>query len=251
MTKKDLNDDLKSPDLFISTADKLGHWMQKNKEVIYLVVGTVVVLSVGYLGYSQWHEHHEMSAQKELYSVESKVNKITEELRNPKTDKDTDSTTNSKQKTIDEVYGQTLADYNSKIKDLLGTKASYIGSIDLASIYMDFSKFEEAKEILNTAFNSAKGDGFFEGLIGIQLGTVQLELKNSDEAKKHFQSILDNEKLQYLHPEAMLKLGITEFSFGDKTKGKELLTRVSQEFSASESGKSAKILLRNIELQGN
>jgi predicted negative regulator of RcsB-dependent stress response len=252
VTKKLGKDDIKGPDSFIATSDVVGLWIQKNRKLVFSVLGGLLVIGAAAGGWSWYLKFRETRAQEALYEVESKIYKIQADLLSKNestTQKDgKDTKIKASDKNIDSDYGSLLGDFDTKIKSNMGSKAALIGSIQLASIYMEYENFDKAHQILKEISPTAGKNGVFFGLVQMQLASVLAAMNKQEEAKALYDQVLKDKGSSFLHSEAILKLGLMEEKLGRLDQAKTHYLRASQEFSATDAGKAAKAYLRLIEL---
>ncbi|MCC7404852.1 MAG: hypothetical protein IT288_10690 [Bdellovibrionales bacterium] len=248
MSKKLTKEDIKGPDAFIATSDKLGRWIEKHKVTVFGTLSAALLIGAGLVGWEQWTLYRERSAQNALYAIEAKVKKKQDEIAKAEQEK-----VAKKEARADRVlatdYGPLVDEYQAKIGELAGSKAAAISAIHLAALYMDYQEFEKAHALLTQQLGNTRQGSTFYGLLHMQLGTALAALNKHEDAKREFNLVVGDSTAQFLHAEAVLKLGLTEEMLGNVDQAREHYNRASQEFSTTDAGKTAKAYLRLLSME--
>ncbi|MCB0365641.1 MAG: hypothetical protein H6624_04410 [Bdellovibrionaceae bacterium] len=248
MSKKLSKEEVRGPDAFVATSDKVGKWIEKNKVPVFSIIGALFVIGGIKVAWDQWAGYREKSAQEALYTVEAKIKKKQEEIA-----KELEAKKEKKEpaadRSLEADFGPLLSEYSSQINDLKGSKASLIASIHLAALYMDYKEFEKAKAFLAEQLPRVGKSGTFFGLLHMQMGTALAATGKNEEARSEFEMVVKDPGSAFLHAEAVLKLGLAEEILGNVDKARDHYNRASQEFSATDAGKTAKGYLRLMNLE--
>lgn len=247
MSKKLSKEEVRGPDAFISTSDKVGKWIEKHKVPVFSVFGALLIIGAANVAWTKYSGYREASAQEALYSIEAKIKKKQADIAKEQTENKDKAP--AAERNLEADFGPLLGEYGSKIKDLQGSKASLIGALHLAALYMDYRDFEKAHGFLADVVSQAGKTGTFFALLHMQYGTALTALEKHEEAKGEFQLVLNDPGSSFLHAEAVLKLGLVEEKLGNMDQAREHYTRANQEFSATDAGRTAKGYLRLMELE--
>ena len=247
----------------MALSEKVSQWIEKNKVPIFSLLGIFLALGLISVGWKQFFDYQERSAQSALYLIEAQIKKkqeeISKEVAGAKDEDKTNKRGGAKDKkspspgrNLEVDFGPLLEEYAAKIKELKGRKASLIGAIRLAALYMEYGDFEKAQSLLTDMARgvSPAGKPFF-GLIYMQSGTALMATAKYEEARAKFQMVLDDPDSSFLHAEAVLKLGLVEEKLGNLEKAREHYTRAKQEFFSTDAGRTAQSYLRLIKSDGS
>ncbi|MCB0362899.1 MAG: tetratricopeptide repeat protein [Bdellovibrionales bacterium] len=244
---------------FIATSDRVGHWIEKHRKVVFSLIVGLVVIGGAFAAWKTYCSYREKQAQDSLYPYQARIEKIqaevlkkdAEEKAKKKSEKDTlkESQDNQSKDSLTADFGSLPDEYLKEISKYKGAKAGLISAIQLAALFMDYDNYDKAYEVLNQVLVSTGTKGVFFGLVHMQMGTVLGALNKYEEAKKFYDKVLKDKESEFLHSEAVLKIGLAEEKLGNREQAKAQYERASQEFASSEAGKSAKAYLRLMELE--
>jgi predicted negative regulator of RcsB-dependent stress response len=209
-----------------------------------------------YLAYAQYQSAQEKNAQEEYFAIQKRIETITEanakaeeELRAKDGDakKDTkkvEKTAAAKTataKTPEELkkqYGEVITTAESFIQNHAQRKASVMAALQVAGLATTYSDLELAQKTLATVVSWPDKKELFYGLVRSQLGSVLLDLKQTAEAARYFQEIVDNKAQTYFHPHALLR--VAQMELGDFEKAEATFTRVETDHPTTQAANQAK-----------
>lgn len=220
----------------VSFADKLTKIIQTNFKAIVGVLVLGGLIGAVFVGYSYYNESKEVKIEAELYSVRSTLN---EKIRT-----DSVATDPKDQKTkkpnFDEIKGLT-DQLETAILKHSSSKAAVSSAIELSAIYSDFKKFDLAKNILEKVDTST---GLLGTLAKHQLATVLFELKDFEKAISTFDKVIKSKDQGFLHPDALLKKGVSYYKLGQLDKAKAVFEQVAEEYTGKDSAETSEKYLR-------
>lgn len=248
--------ELKGPDVFVSTTDKIFHWIEHNFAMIGLLIGLGLVGSLGWLGYSYYDSSREQKAAGNIYSAEAELKAAETKVRDERAKMMGDLGAGKKDIKPEQVrpvdfakdYAPSVEKVKGKIKENASTKAAAVAALELSSFLMQQRQYAEAMNVLDIPTYKPSSSDVLGGFWLMQKGLTYLENQKVDEAISAYQSVLAAPALKTFQPEAMLKLGIALEVKGDRAKARETYERLGREFPNTEASTSAQQYLRLLEL---
>lgn len=254
-------EDLKTPDAFLTLADRVGQWVAERAKPIAVTLGLVIVLGVGYTAFNMIQRSQEQAASQALFQFEKKIEDV--KLAQAKKQRDLieklsegDQKDEEKlKKAMDSVapldfekdFAANAQNWAQAIEQYKNTQSAQLARLRLAKLYLDYEKRDLAEPVLRAAIAEATKGSSTYGLSRTMLASVLSHQGKIDEAKNILQEVIDEPTLNYLHSEALLKLGILNQESGDVKMAEESFRRVTTEFADSEAGAAAKLYLRMIQ----
>jgi predicted negative regulator of RcsB-dependent stress response len=253
--------DARTPDAFLSFSDKALKWIEDNWAPVGGVFGVLIVAGLGWVGYSQWQGYTERKAAVAIYEVEAKIrdkrdafareeDKRLQELSNALDSKDKNKTLpdlSPRKIDFDSNFADLARELEKRILDHKNTNAAAVASLNLAGLYLSNKKAELADAFLSK-IERAK-DPSLTALLKMQKAIIAMELGDFPRATAGFESLISDRKSEFLHPDALLKLGVCQEKQGQVEDAKGTFERVSTEYADSEAGRSAKAYLRLLQLE--
>ncbi len=258
--------DAKTPDAFLTTSDKLLNWVEHNRALVGTVLGVLLVGGIGWVAYGQWNGMTERKAAAAMYSVEAKIRAKREEYARKEDErlqniaKQNEAKNGKSKEPVKPVSTETVKpnfekdfaslaqDLEKEIQNHKNTNAAAVSTLNLVGLYLSNKKAELADALL-AKVDHAK-DESLTALLKTQKATVAMELGDYTRAASGFEAITQDRKAEFLHPDALLKLGVCQEKLGQTDQAKGTFERVSTEFGDSEAGRSAKAYLRLLQLEG-
>lgn len=223
------NDDL---DLNKKLGQELGraeHFVQKNKKILSIVVGGLIVLVGGYVGYKQFViAPQEEEAQAALFKVQQQfaVDSFALVVNGNGTDM-------SAVDIVDE-YGMTKA----------GNLAAFMAGIS----YLRIGQFEEAYDYLDKFDSDDDVLGPFA--IGLK-GDALVEQDEVEKGVKLYEKAAKASKNELVTPYFLNKAGTAYMALGKAEDAKRVYTRIKEEFKdAPEAGEIDKYIARAVAKAG-
>ncbi len=239
--------DVKSPDAFLSISEKVFVWLEKHAKLALTIVAGALGCAVIYVGYGYFKEQREANAAEALYRSEAGLRKAETDLRESRAKKMQDKVANPVQAAptdFSKDFGPSVESLKSEIVKQANSRAALVSSLNLVAFLVQHKQYEMALSVLEIPkYRPAQGDDL-SGFFNMHRGLVLLENKKFDEAAKAYEDVLKAKSLRYLHPEALLKVGLTYELKGDTLKAKENYEKLQREFPATEAAKSGLQYLR-------
>ncbi len=257
MTNKIDKEELKTPDAFISLSDQVLRWLERHFALIATSLGAVLVIWLGWLGYSYFDSTREQKAAEAIYlaeaelkSAESKVRDERAKIMGEIASKGNKSAKSESVRPTDYTkdFAPSVEKIKSQIKAYSGTKVALIAALNLSYFLTQQKQFGEALAVLELPRFKPGQNDVVNGFWLMHRGMIFLENQKFDEAVLEYQRVLSGTSLKAFHPEAILKLGLAHEMKGDRVKAKDAYERLGREFPESEASNSARQYLRLLEL---
>ncbi len=243
--------DVKQPDAFITTADKVGQFLVHHLKWIVTLVIIFVVGGSGYIVQKKIHIKTEKTAANELYTIEQKLNKKQKELnKKSKADKTASKKkANVKPKIGDfkKDFAVIASEYETVILKHKKTAASLTAAFQLSQLYFEHKQFPKAQNLLNN-IDVSSHKNVLAPLFHMLKATAHNHMKEYEKAVTFYNKVLEDKKATHIHGEAYIKLGLTYMSLNDKEKARENFTLAQNKFSNTEFSKLAKTYLRSLKI---
>lgn len=250
MSKKLDKDVLKSPDMFVSTSDRIFNFIERHFKVVAGVLVAAIVIAVGAVTMNYLNSRKEYKAAEALYAPEAALKKAEMNLREQRA-----KSSAKDKKAVVEATGDYVKDYAplvEKVKVAIvanaGTKAALISALNLSNFLTQQKQFKEALDVLDAPKTKPASGELLAGFWNMHRGVVLLENGQVDPAIAAYTAVTSNSSLKSFHPEAFLKLGICYEIKGDLAKARETYEKVGREFPNTEASTSAGQYLRLLDL---
>ncbi len=271
-------------EVIIDTSSGFINYLQKNSKLVIFIFVGALVLSLAGVGLVLYETKKEQELQSEYYKIEKdylkKKEAFDKALDESKTKTDLKKSKKTAQVEPEKTplvlpSGEIEKDYGPQIqalKDLSQKKpsshASQLSTLLLSSLFVKYQKPDLAKEVLQTALQSAK-PSLLKALMLNQLGTVYSNLEDCPAAIKTWDQVLEQKKFNYLHKEALLRQAIcyehqkdlasaekkyieaSQKSLTDKSPGSESMDIGSLSMGGSETSKEAERNLKILKIRKN
>lgn len=259
MSKKKIDkDDLKAPDAFVSTSDRVFAFIEAHAKTILGAVLTVAVLGIGYVAYGYIRGSQETKASEALFGPEAELRRAEERIREERGNQIKDlMKKDGKAKAEGNRPVDFKADYQplvdkiaTQIRSHSATKTAAISAMNLSYFLIQQKQAAAALEVLEAVkYKPSKGD-LVNGFWQMHRGLVWLENGQFDKAIEAYQEVSKTKDLSYFHPEALLKLGFAYELKGDAAKARENYEKLGREFPRTEAATTAQQYLRFLDLKG-
>lgn len=152
---------------------------------------------------------------------------------------------------IEKDFGDVILDLKSFAQSRKGTQAAALAGLWLMDIYASYNQWDQAGEALADLSAQTKSDSLIAGLLEMSTATALAEAGKCEEAVKHWDKILGNKAMAYLHGESALRAGLCLEKTGD-FEGAAAKYRLASEKSVTGSNvaSSADQFLRALEIMG-
>jgi tetratricopeptide (TPR) repeat protein len=224
----------------------------KNIKPMGVVVTSLLIFALAWVGYSWIEEKKEKEIQAEYYQIEREYLKKKEAFEKAIAEEKAKSQEKGKaqaKKNEPQAIAQDPAalpsgdyekDYGQQVESLklLSKKASsrhgsMLSSILLSQIYLQHQKPDLAKDVLEQSLR-ASSNSLLHALQLNQLGTAHANLKNCALAIQVWDKILTEKKYAYLHKETQLRQGICYEYLKDYSNAEKKYLEASQKKTLAE-----------------
>jgi len=243
----------------VSTEGVVARWISQHGQNVLYGIGALIVAGGAYLAYAQYESAQEKNAQEEFFTIQKRIETITEanakaeeELLAQDNDKKADkksmkpsaaaakTTVVKSPEELKKQYGEVLTTAESFIQNNTQRTASVMAALQVAGLAATYNDLELAQKTLAAVVSWPGKKELFYGLVRSQLGSVLLDLKQTAEAARYFQEIVDNKEQTYFHPHALLRLGVAQMELGDLEKADATFTRVETDHPTTQAANQAK-----------
>ncbi len=207
---------------------------------IAFVLGAILFAWLSVMLYQYWFSYLNQKAEQSLYQYRSTL--ISEEKSAGGTILDSKPTQGffSAPKKKAEYSGQfKLASekYISSIKKFIHTPSGLLAASEMADFLYQYKQKGQAIEMLKMAAESNK-KYLVSSLLRFQLGTYLMDESKYDLALKYFQMIQKNEKIKWLWPEILIKMGLIYEKQNKMELALKMYNLVKKDFPNSAYGKA-------------
>ena len=202
-------------------ASRTEEWVAANQKYIFIVVGAIVVLVLGYLGYQKYiQEPKELEASNEMFKAQQYFD-----------DAVTGNTAIS-----DSLYTLSLNGGDGKygfleiMDNYSGTKAANLAKYYAGFAYLNMNKYQEAIDYLDTF----KSDDEMLGPLALGgIGDAFVQLEQPEQGLSYYEKAAKAKNNDFTTPKFLLKSAITAISLGKPEVAIPYLERIKEEFSKS------------------
>lgn len=251
--------DLKTPDVFHTTSDKVFHWIERHAQTVGLVVAAAVVLSLGWIGYGFIDARRESAAAEALFGPETALKKVETRVHDERAKQMTgvDAPGDRKKKPeparapdFQTDFAPVVEALEVQIKANANTRAGLVAAMSLSHVLIEEKQYARALAALDLVTYRPRSADIMSGFWYMHRGLALLETQKYAEAIQAYRAVLDTKSLDALHPEAMLKLGVAQDLAGDAAAARQTFEKLSREYPGTEASAAAGQSLRVLELQG-
>jgi predicted negative regulator of RcsB-dependent stress response len=255
--KNDKND-LRKPDILKAELVKGFEWSQKHVTLLAGVVGSLLVVGLGYAGYQTYTTNKEKNFQGDLFRIESQIQKKQEafdrfEMQSKKKLDPKDAKSETPEIPVGEkASGDLQKDFGSLPEELKAfvekhakSVAGARGALLYASLMTQYEKNEPALLLLNQVQPPA---GLLATLVAVQKATLLANSGKCAEARPVFIKMAADPKMSFMKSEMLLKSGLCAETLGDRAGAEQDYQKSSQTDPESSSAKKAQKYLRLLSL---
>lgn len=200
-----------------TSASRTEQWVAKNQNYILGVIGAVVVVLLGFLGFQRFvQEPKEAEADREIFYPMQYF-----------------STAQQDETYADSLFTLSLNGAEGKyglldiIDEYSGTRAANLAEYAAGIAYLHLDQYEEAISHLE----SYTSDDAVMGAIALgAIGDAFMELGQTDEALSYYQKAIGHDDNGFTTPLYLQKAGVASLSLGDYEDAEELFTRIKESY---------------------
>jgi predicted negative regulator of RcsB-dependent stress response len=266
LSKKLTKDDVRSPDQVLKTLNKGFEWTQAHSKLLLAALVLFLVTGIGYSIFSSVSANKETQAQGEYFKFEKdyleKKRGFDEAQRIPNLPPDAKKNPTEPVKAkptgdLEKDYGPEVAGFQKVLTDFPSSKAAQMAAINLSEIYLDYKNTDGAFQALEKVAPHSKGQDLISAVVATQLGNVLSEKGECKAALDHWQNVLANSNVKFMHDTVRMKSAFCYEKINDTAKAEEMFKKVSQNSQDPKSpqmgetglGKEAEKYLRLLKLK--
>ncbi|MFD2565546.1 tetratricopeptide repeat protein [Aquimarina rubra] len=212
-------------------ASRTEEWVAANQKYIFIIVGAIAVVVLGYLGYQKYiQEPKEIEASNEMFKAQQYF----------------DDAVNGNTTLSDSLYTLALNGGEGKygfleiIENYGGTKAANLSNYYAGFSYLNMKKYQEAIDHLD----KFKSDDEMLGPLALGgIGDAFAQLDQMSEALAYYEKAAKAKTNDFTTPKFLLKSAITAISLGKPEVAITYLERIKEEFSKSTEANQADVHL--------
>lgn len=200
-------------------ASKTEDWVAKNQKAIFIVIGAIAVLAIGYLCYTKFIvAPKEEEAADEMFQAQSHFQQAAD-ATDPKVS--------------DSLYALSLKGAEGKLgfikiaEDFSGTDAGNIANYNVGIAYLHTKKYKEAIEYLEK-FNSK--DMILAAVAKGAIGDAYSQLNQPKEALDFYVKASELNKNEVTSPRFLLKAGQTALGLNQKADALKYFTEIKEKY---------------------
>ncbi|SEL85835.1 Tetratricopeptide repeat-containing protein [Aquimarina amphilecti] len=212
-------------------ASRTEEWVAANQKYIFIIVGAIAAVVLGYLGYQKYiQEPKELEASNEMFKAQQYF----------------DNAVNGNTTISDSLYTLALNGGEGKygfleiIENYGGTKAANLSNYYAGFSYLNMKKYQEAIDYLD----KFKSDDEMLGPLALGgIGDAFAQLDQMGEALSYYERAAKAKNNEFTTPKFLLKSAITAISLGKPEIAVTYLERIKEEFSKSAEANQADVHL--------
>ncbi|WP_405205806.1 tetratricopeptide repeat protein [Aquimarina sp. LLG6339-5] len=212
-------------------ASRTEEWVAANQKYIFIIVGAIAAVVLGYLGYQKYvQEPKELEASNEMFKAQQYF----------------DNAVNGNTTVSDSLYTLALNGGEGKygfleiIENYGGTKAANLANYYAGFSYLNMKKYQEAIDHLD----KFKSDDEMLGPLALGgIGDAFAQLDQTGEALSYYERAAKAKNNEFTTPKFLLKSAVTAISLGKPELAVTYLERIKEEFSKSVEANQADVHL--------
>ncbi|GEQ86081.1 hypothetical protein ULMS_15890 [Patiriisocius marinistellae] len=215
-------------------ANRTEKWVEKNQNIILIVVGVVAVAVLGYLAYINFvQEPKEAEGMNEMYQAQTYFDTAL-------------NATNGQ----DSIYNLALNGGKGKygflkiIDNYGGTKAGNLANYYAGMAYLNTNDYQNAISYLS---DFSSDDAMLGPLAKGAIGDAFVQLNQKDEALGYYETAATMQTNEFTSPRFLLKAGVTALALGKGDVAKKHLKNLVDNYAASAEATKAKAYLAQAE----
>lgn len=255
MDKKSFQKDLKSPDAIQKELRKGFEWTTQHSTLVASVLGILVLAGAGFGLKSYVDNKNEQEIQAQYFLAEKafleqkqKFLEARDEQLRLAADKKTNNSANETKSKIQSTgdfaqdYGSQAAALEKIIQESPKSKAAKMAALNLAQVQIEYNQLDSAQKNLESVQSSSKD--LLSAMVESELGSLKANKTDCQSALTHWQNVLKNNKVQFMHPAVHLKMGLCFESMSDLAKAEESYLKAQNAEKNSSIAKSAEKYLQ-------
>jgi tetratricopeptide (TPR) repeat protein len=186
-------------------------FFEKNKKIIYGVLGLILAVGIGYAGYNYYAGSQDAEAQKEIFTAVNYFERDSLDLA---------------------LNGDKVNRGFIDIADEYSlSKSANLANFYIGAIYLKKGKFEDAIEYLKK-FSSS--DFLVQARAYSLTGDAYMELNDLENAISYYKKASDYKPNEYFTPRYLMKLGVAYETNKDYASAAQAYTKIVDDYSKSQ-----------------
>ena len=199
MSKGMTKEELRAPDAFISVTERAMNWIYERRQIALLAFVVVFVGSLVYLGVDQFNQYQNKKVAEIVYKAEKPLRSYLISLVGTK----------DKAATIDETQFKPLFEEWQKAIDAHpSSRASLISFMNMTQLLREKGQLDTVKSMTEQLKPSLSKSDFLWALWRFQKAGIFVETGETDKAISSLQEITKEKDANWLHGEALLRMGM-------------------------------------------
>lgn len=186
-------------------------FFEKNKKIIYGVLGLILLVGIGYTGYNYYASSQDAEAQKEMFTAVNYFERDSLDL----------ALNGDK---VNRGFIDIADEYNM-------SKSANLANFYIGAIYLKKGKFEDAIEYLKK-FSSS--DLLVQARAYSLIGDAYMERNDIENAISYYKRASEYNPNEYFTPRYLMKLGLAYEANKDYTSAAQAYTKIVEDYSKSQ-----------------
>lgn len=212
------------------SANKAEEFVEKNQKNIFIVIGVVAALVLGYLGYQQFiAKPKHVTAMNEMYQAKKYFNDAVTATANQ-----------------DSLYNLALSGGEGKLglTDIVdqysGTEAGNLANYYAGMAYLNLKNYKEAIAYLDD-FNSE--DEALAPMAKGAIGDAFMQLNQPDQALDYYTKAANLRQNEFTTPTFLYKAGVTALNMGNASKALEFFNKIKDNYPDAPEAKNSEVFI--------
>jgi tetratricopeptide (TPR) repeat protein len=219
-------------------ASKTEEWVAKNQKYIFIVVGAVAVVVLGFLGYNKFiQEPKESEAMNDMFQAQQYFDQAVEGGAQS-----------------DSLYNLALTGGEGKfgmldiVSNYKGTDAANLANYYAGMAYLNTKDYTNAVEYLS---NFSSDDEMLGPIAQGGIGDAFMQLDQKDDALDYYVKAAQQKTNNYTTPLYLYKAGTTALELGKNADALKYFNRIKTEFSSSTQATNIDVFIGKAEAASN
>ena len=211
------------------TASKTEDFVAKNQKYIFIIIGIVAALVLGYLGYKEFiAKPKQVTAMNDMFQAQKYFNDAV------------NGTAKDSLFTLALKGGEGKFGMLDIIKEHSGTPAANLANYYAGTAYLQLKDYKKAIEHLSD-FES--DDEILAPLAKGNIGDAFAQLNQSDDALDYYEKAFEMRNNEYTTPMYLYKAGAIALDLGKADKALEYFNRIKEEFPNSSEASTIEVFI--------
>lgn len=216
------------------TASKTEEFVQKNQKYIFIIIGVVAVVVLGFLVYKEFvHNPKQTTAMNDMFQAQKYFNEALNDADN------------------DSLYNLALNGGEGKfgMLDIIdqygGTDAANLANYYAGTAYLKLKDYKNAVEYLS---NFESDDEVLAPLAKGNIGDAFIQLDQPEDALGYYEEAANMRDNEYTTPMFLFKAGTTALDLGQADKALKYFKRIKEDYPKSSQAESVEVFIGKAEV---